>query len=521
MGLLDVLRAALADAPPVTEEDGKLRIHVLFSRPFPVRSLYPLAHLNPSDMATATAEAVEVWQEHVMITAAWEGADDSEKLAYALELYVYTLPQQRAALVYVSKLDTTGFGPRTPRASVRAGLPAPLSERPSLSTIITAEALRYFTTRAHWPSSSIAHVSLHVLARAQSAYLFPSSASGTRKHVLSDAALIRWWQACLGRVAHASSDAGHVGAYYAIPGYSRLDSHALVPLTQGQPSGVTWHYGHPYTTRGAGLQDGAELPPLPLHAAAWEARRSLMPASVAPDRRFVATVIPVFPDDPKGRFFNEILGAAHEPGFGWTAPSSGAKLTHAQREAMAERHALDRVSLDSFWERLGFRQECSSGNAVGVFVVSVTARGERAMRAGSPHDSDAADARPDDCPTSVPTADVARRSMTPQSYALPHSQLEDIVLRHMMQDKCQWSSAAAATSLTRQWNEAIDRVLRRKAGATGPDDVSAGMDSVWCRVALRAVDKDVLAHAAKRAAPASAGSAAPIRVLSVKRQKRT
>ena len=108
--LLAACRSALRGPFPL-EEGGDVRIHTAFSHPRPVRSLYPLAHIHPSDgQASSASDAPTVWQEHVMVTASWKAGDD-ERLMYALEAYVYTVPAAGAGLLYISKLDSTGYGP--------------------------------------------------------------------------------------------------------------------------------------------------------------------------------------------------------------------------------------------------------------------------------------------------------------------------------------------------------------------------------------------------------------------------
>lgn len=473
----------------------------MFSRPLMVRSLYPLAHIDPSDASALPDASVRVWQEQVLVTAAWKPEDGDERLAYALELYVYTMPDQNAALVYVSKLDTTGYGPRAHPQRIRAHLSGAYQQAPSITSTLTSAAIDYFASRAHWAradSVAVKHVSVHVLARAQGAYLFPSSAAQANKRVLSDAALIRWWHACLSDVVRARHETDHVDAFYMIPGYQRLDSHAIVPLSQGSSvsSGAAWHYGHPYSEKGCGRSAG-ELPPLPLHAAAWEPRQSRMSPPAAMQLRTLATLIPVFPDDPKGRYINELCSTAHEPGF-LPKIHREQKPTPEHREAMAERQALEKVSIDAYWEQMGFRQECSSGNAVGVYVVGTSAKDE---------------------PSTAPVSPEA------QPLSLPHPLLPNLMLEHLQQDACVWSDAAQATRLTRQFYDGIDRALRRKGGVSSTnDDAMVGEGPVWITVPLAAVSRERVAQAEMRACeavPAARGTDAPVRILNVKRRRRS
>lgn len=512
--LLAACQSALRRPFPL-QEGGDVRIHTAFSHPRPVRSLYPLAHIHPSDgQASSASDAPTVWQEHVMVTASWKAGDD-ERLMYALEAYVYTVPAAGAGLLYISKLDSTGYGPTV--LPGRTHLPDAYRHAPSITTALTAATIAYFASRAHWRMSPhIRHVSVHVLARAQAAYLFPSSPDNKAKRVLSDAALIRWWQACLSesiaqvREAHP---ADAVSAYYVIPGYARLDSHPLVPLlaagaehapgSRGSKlSEAQWVYGHPYSALGSGKAPDA-LPSLPLHPAPSEERT--VHGNNALHRRTLSTMIPIFPDDPKGRFINEMCATAHEPGKLPAPGEDGARLSLEHREAMAERQTLDRTSADAFWERMGFRQECSSGNAVGVFVVGVS-QSKEAARAP-------ADAPPPSDRTTPPA----------QPFALPHPMLEDLVLKHLLRDACHWSDADQAVRLTGQFYQALDRAMRRKASADTTADELAGRGEIWDICSLPPAPPSVAA-AGKRSADAHeppSAPAAPVRVLSVKRKRRS
>ena len=462
MSLVAWCQAAVEAQRPHVCEKGTLRIHALHSCPRPVCSLYPLAHVHPTD--ARADEAVPTWQEHVIVTAAYR-SQDAWRLAYALELYVYTLPRERAGLVYVSKLDSSGYGPPTPSPAVRAHLPPARS----LTSTLTAAALHYFLVHDHW-TTPIDHISLHVLARAQDAYLFPSSHQHPNKRVLSDAALIRWWQTCLSHVALSVQ----ARAFYIIPGYTRLDSHAIVPLHPAKDSAVSraqWQYGHPYHV--------ADVP-LPLHPCSWEHRHAAT-RSEALAARVVPTMIPVFPDDPKGRFVNELAATAHEPGASMKPIPRAASLAH--REAMAERQALERLSVDGFWERMGFRQECCSGNAVGIFVLSTTRQGSAA-------------------PSPPPKA---------RPCSLPHPMLEDLLLKHMMQDACVWHDPSEAATCTQRLFDAMDRAIQRKGG---------GDAAPYADVTLPAISTDVLERAPTHPPAHAPPSPASVRVLPVKKKAR-
>ncbi|WFC96923.1 hypothetical protein MBRA1_003589 [Malassezia brasiliensis] len=523
--LLGACTAALHRAFPL-QEAGRVRIQTSFSRPYPVRSLYPLAHIHPTDgHASRASDAFAVYKEHVVVTATWTPTGGEERMMYAIECYVYTLPACGAGLFYVAKLDSTGYGPRV--VPQRTHLPATYRDAPSIATALTAATVTYFASRAHWRHlPHITHVSVHVLARAQAAYLFPSSPDNPGKRALSDAALIRWWRACLSEAIaqlRKTHPTDHVHAYYMIPGYAKLDSHPLVPLVPTEaPSAPTgrdaavyaagWVYGHPYSAAGA---ESAVRPALPLHPCDDEQRT--VHTNDAQRRVSLATLIPVFPDDPKGRFINELCSSAHEPGKRAAGDVTGVSAAH--RDAMIERQALDRMDVDRFWESMGFRQECSSGNAVGVFVVSVSGCPEgKGMETTSEAEvTDEARAAPE--PTAELAAEPAaepashRAAPAPQPGSLPQSTLEDLVIKYMLQDACRWGDATEAVRLTEHYLVALDRATRRKTSE------SEGVDTehqLWDTVDLEATPAEVIALGKRHAdahGPSDARADAPVRVV--------
>ena len=471
--LLASLERAVQERPPALTESGNLRIQTMFGVPRRTNSIYPLAHAGESD-------PLGTWQEHILITAGWEPHGGSERLFYALELYVYTLPAQSAALVYVSKLDSTGFGPAIVSRSIRTHLGNKWRDSPSLISTLTAASIEYFCSRRHW-EFAVEHVSLHIFARSQAAYLFPASPKNKCKRVLSDTGLIRWWRSCVTE-AILMTRASRIDAYYTVPGLALLDSHPLVPLPSDRIATAGWRYGHPY-----GADENNDRPPLPLHPNSSEKRNSN--GSWFPQKQTVATTVPVFPDDPKGRFVSELANQAHGPGVALPTRSA-----HADRSALMERHVLERTSIDAYWEALGFRQECSSGNIAGVFIVGFTGEssGER---------------------------------VTPKAkkYALPYPMLDELVLERIQQDKCDWSGDDAIPH-TQQFYDAVDRALRRKGGAGNDDSGTHAAEGVlWTRFALCAIDPDAHAAAQKCASndyASRSGNTSCVNTLTVKRRRK-
>ncbi|PWN53342.1 hypothetical protein IE53DRAFT_408757 [Violaceomyces palustris] len=436
--LLDSLVTDLGTNPPALNSSGTVRLHALFSIPRLAKSLYPLAHIDPEDLQTSrSSQPVQAWVEQIILTASWSPETDldpnsesvngggaepvtnhpgrdrpesdqgSPVMAYALEAFLYTLPEEDSALLYISKLDSTGFGPRAIprhlRPLVREQLVKAREEEggkrlggdgrigyseDSLTSALTGSFISHFASLRHWSGSDlkIGHLSLHILARSQSAYLFPSSPENPDKKILSDGGLIKWWREVVSkvvvRVRSESFGAAVQGEekdierdqpgpiqarpFYLIPGYNKLESHVLLPLPRPTPprnqpssslqdasppssngqktttdttstsdpdptSSAGWTYGHPYSLQGSGCSSEEELPPLPLH---WRRLHtggqpdSSKGDSIEVDsrrKRTINTLMPHFSDDPKSRFLDELMIDSHEHGGGggFTTRSAG------------------------------------------------------------------------------------------------------------------------------------------------------------------------------------------------------
>ncbi|EST05811.1 histone H3-K56 acetyltransferase [Kalmanozyma brasiliensis GHG001] len=655
--LLATVRTALDASPPAVAEPGTLRLHTLFSIPRQVKSLFPLAHIHPTDLEyNKKAASIGALEEQIFVTASWvplakddvEGAVEATKageggetrpsketardrsaplLILAMELYLYTIPELGSAVLYVSKLDSSGYGPKT--------IPTPLREALSrqvfadkdtkfgntLTATLSSAVTQHFTSFKHWDATSqssssvqVSHLSVHILARSQRAYLFPSSPENKDKKVLSDGGLIKWWRAVMSDVVVSSRDetsavrktakskggAIDARAFYVIPGYSKMESHPLVPLVREADSSSTasqagqvlkqakWNYGHPYSSGGASCPE-SDLPPLPLH---WQSSSFVLSNSdtekdkvpTNPDAsdydprrvRTVPTLMPHFSDDPKTRFLDEMARDAHEHS-GWkkkvangtsepkapgvtneekengieseldvssfkgeaisngtkrpaedstddsqsekkvktdiptTSSSSGVPLV-TLRAQMRERQSMDDLPIDEFWERMAFRQECCSGNAVGVLVILFTR---------------------------LPPSSSASSGTTVerQPLSLPYKVLGDLVFKSLMKDSCEWNKVTLARQLTESWFQGVDREVRRKGGLAQwkqevgreEDELATlvGRGTIWADFVLNGPTKEQLDKSKKEAETKqngnSTGTTAPgggANMLSVKRKKK-
>lgn len=165
---------------------------------------------------------------------------------------------------------------------------------------------------------------LHIFARAQNAYIFPNSEKNGKKRVLTDTQLQRWWKRTLDDLKPKSK-------WLLLPGYTQDEATGIIRCDNN------WIYSNPH-------QSTTELK----------------------DRK-LSSLIPYFDDDPKSRFLDELANS--------TEALDGRALKKPRKESTQEenadykREALDRTSIEEFWERLGFRQECASGRVTGFFFL--------------------------------------------------------------------------------------------------------------------------------------------------------
>ncbi|PWN22020.1 hypothetical protein BCV69DRAFT_281931 [Microstroma glucosiphilum] len=340
---------------------GHLVLSVIFSPPRPTKQLYPWAHLDePREVAQGfrpfPTHTVQTWEEMVFFHAEWRRDDEHEddaKMIMAIEGYHYTLPEHASAVFYLSKLDTTGWGPRLNHPSVRRQLASfELQGRdrqasPSTSTStstgesqldvssitghLTEQFLAYFMSLRHMPRLAVdclppRHISLHILARAQAAYIFPNSPDNPLKKPLGDAKLIVWWRQVLSKVVELvrraerqeSEQGKRIDAFYMVPGMDKLESHPLIALPHlshdAAVKKVGWKYGHPYTATGGGSDpSSADLPPLPLFPDSSARSAQSQDPNLPPAKsRSIATLMPRFEDDPQSRFLDELANEGQE-----------------------------------------------------------------------------------------------------------------------------------------------------------------------------------------------------------------
>ncbi|KWU45222.1 hypothetical protein RHOSPDRAFT_7334, partial [Rhodotorula sp. JG-1b] len=358
--LLDYLCTALQKN--LAGSHPRLGLTVLRSDPQRSHALFPHA-------TTARAKSVKVYHEDIFVVlsqpATSTGGTGSTVPVpvVAIEAALYTVPATGTALLYISKVDTTGL---------LSAAPSPSPTRP-----LVAAFLSYFLSH---PPHHCPRVRIHVFARAQSQYLFPGSADNKAKKLLDDKALLRWWKRTLERAVTTTSSTTFK-LFYLVPGLAYLESLPYVPA-----STLEWTYSHPYATLSS-----------PLH-----------PATDPPSSHPLVDHIPAFPDDPKSRFLHSLTSSSVSPSgtegdyddvfLSLASNSFTTGQTPAQKVAETER-AIERErrrlvegvpgGVDEWWERMAFRQECCAGQLVGFFVVAAGEPAPAAAPAPSTSTTDA------------------------------------------------------------------------------------------------------------------------------------
>ncbi|KAF8490802.1 histone acetylation protein-domain-containing protein [Russula emetica] len=327
---------ALNTLPGVRE----FHIHVLVTAPAKDNSIYPYASPRPRLYA----------QDILVLLSEQANPDAPRMLVAAIEASLYHAPATDCAILYVSKIDSTGHGL------------AP----PPTATLVRA-FIRWYADPATCPVA-VRHLWVQLFARAQGQYLFPNSSDYPGKRPLSDARLCAWWRRVIGQVGEDVREAigaeGRVGMYYVLPGHNQLEARQVMgsgsfPSTSTSSAEAQWIYGHPYSQTNIPLPCP---PPEGLHN--------------------LGHYIPSFEDDPKNRFMDEIAftDTPASPRKRRRTDTSrddrddpesrdGQKEKDKKQRPMGE---LSKVEPDEFWERMSFRQECVAGAVTGFFAMGIS-----------------------------------------------------------------------------------------------------------------------------------------------------
>ncbi|WWD16407.1 hypothetical protein CI109_100833 [Kwoniella shandongensis] len=332
----------------------------------------------------------------------------SRVLVSAISAYLYTFPSASDStkpILYISKVDSSGYTPQ------------PL---PYTRNLIRSFLTYFVTSRPDLPSLRI-----QLFARAQRQYLFANSADGPLKKVLGGAGLCKWWKGvyedvCVEVMAasmsqqqlntdsptgNGSGSGGGGGSgpssagvqiqrqgerllsvKYLLPGYDEIEARNMLGPGRPLPQVMEWKYEPPF-----GLDHSSNT--TVANSTSTSSSKDLPPS--------LANLIPSLPDDPKTRFLEELVADApttshhgHVSADGQTKPTSTSdqsntgetsaaqikiktkKEREAEEEESIRRSAhltLSRVTPTEFWERMGFRQECASGDVTGFFTLESSA----------------------------------------------------------------------------------------------------------------------------------------------------
>jgi len=235
-------------------------------------------------------------------------------------------------IVYVAKVDTSGYWPPPPSADGHNGVDVKRVKSPTQSLVggyLKAVKDGRLNSGDDNTDSRVVttKTSLFVFARAQPQYLFANSAGNESKRVLDDRGLVRWWKNMLGSVFESSStttttstasssSSSTLKAYWFIPGVdSKRQAMGVIrqpylPPQSSPAGGFTWTYGYPD-------------------------KESTEKAN---------TLIPQFPDDPKARMMRSV------------SCQNG------------------NVDIRTFWELTAIGEESGAGKITGFFRVLMEAQ---------------------------------------------------------------------------------------------------------------------------------------------------
>ncbi|KAJ9113940.1 hypothetical protein QFC19_000135 [Naganishia cerealis] len=365
----------------------------------------------------------------------------------AMEAYVFHVPTTSSCLVYISKVDSTGYHPTVTAISENpASDTSPSNEQPRTRLPpITYYLLKAFLSFYHPLSPSRSHqiqrpfhhrhVYVTLFARSATQYLFPNSVLGGKK-VLGGVKLCKWWRRTFEDVildlqreqrgANETTKALGFQNYltYFLPAYDHLEARSLVGInasptidanTSVQPSEhVEWRYLPP-----ADPSLNSLLFPPSSNSGSFESEAIRI-------SRPLGMVVPTFDDDPKARFLVElvmnsplnkltkgktrrhgtvdevdneqpdrkrqklgtdngqdVLSDTSTPTVNNSSALDATSSSNALKDVRERRRndemklrqqdeaALTAVSWDDFWTRMGYRQECISGDVTGFFSMYV------------------------------------------------------------------------------------------------------------------------------------------------------
>ena len=358
-GLLAFLESSFAAAKLPLD----LRIDVIQSDH---RKLTETTHVFPY-----TDVRHKILESRILATVTGQATRDTDQdeqaplLLSALEARVYTLPNKFATIVYISKVDSSGY----------SALPAKYKP-PAITSCLTRSFLRYYLLQQTRPTP---RVFCQLFARAQKQYLFANSSDGGEKKVLSGLGLCKWWRNVFERVAtelqqEAVAGAQGVGSSDRIqlqcwlPGAEPAEAKNMMESTGDiSASNLQWSYDPPFgDTQATPMYDPEDTV------------------------RQLAYLVPRFEDDPKARYLDELVisragkasAALKREGANKEAEplASTERTTKALHQKKKDDQArlrqeaalsLQNIKPADFWATLAGRQDCNPGDQTGFIGLAL------------------------------------------------------------------------------------------------------------------------------------------------------
>ncbi|KAF8610781.1 hypothetical protein BDV93DRAFT_517879 [Ceratobasidium sp. AG-I] len=321
--MADTLRDFVASELGKLPGSRTLTLHALVSTPQREIELFPYAQ-TPRNLKISSQNILLLISEAVKSdsTDGGDAAGAPNILVAALEATLYLFPGTSSSILYIGKVDTTGFS----------------NVSPSPARTLARATIDYYVRPDTRPAECGQRVWVHLFARAQSQYLFPDSADWKAKRVLGDAGLVRWWWSLFGDVARdvagAQKDqqAGFKGTklWYILPGFSDLEAYHTLSsgssFKLAQSGELPWTYGHPYDDPAISFPlTGKPLESIP------KADNSPSLTETSAKVMSIASLIPTFPDDPKARFLGEIASTTSETDLPTPAPKTSSPISKLRR----------------------------------------------------------------------------------------------------------------------------------------------------------------------------------------------
>ncbi|CAE6498217.1 unnamed protein product [Rhizoctonia solani] len=292
-----------------------LTLHALVSSPQREQELFPYAQI-PKNHKILSQNILLLVSENVDpdIYTSTDTTTTPRILCSALEATLYLFPATSSSILYIGKIDTTGFSKVVP----------------SPARTLARATIDYFVRPDTRPAECGQRVWVHLFARAQSQYLFPDSADWKTKRVLNDAGLVRWWWSLFGDVARDVAEARGgqpesrfrgTKMWYILPGFNDIEAYHTLSsgssFKLSQAGELPWSYGHPYD------DPSVSFPLLgkPMDHAATDSPHH----EDSTKAKSIAYLIPTFPDDPKARFLGEIASTTSEADVPPPAPKPTSK----------------------------------------------------------------------------------------------------------------------------------------------------------------------------------------------------